>query len=272
MSRHGSDPKLAPPFSPWLAPVAVFLGVAAMALAVRPAARLGLRPAIVLSELALVAPGLLLAFLATRGRSLGDALSGLSRTGIVLSALVGATAWAGSLGLMGLQALVWEPPAGYLEAFLRLHQALRPSGPLDALASALTIAAAPALCEELLFRGLALPALAPRLGSAGAVVTSSLLFGLIHLDQIAGGVSFYRVPFAIAVGLVFGALRVRTGGLAACTIAHLTLNTITFAIVALLRPELAEETALGPGALASTGLFLAGAGATLALLRALQRR
>jgi membrane protease YdiL (CAAX protease family) len=272
MPQPGSVPKLAPPFSPWLAPLAVFLGVAAMAFVARPAARLGLRPAIVFSELALVAPGLLLALLATRGRTLRGGLTGLRAGGVALSVLVGATAWAGSLGLMGVQALFWEPPAGYLEAFLHLHEALRPRGPLDALASALTIAAAPAICEELLFRGLALPSLAARLGSTGAVVASSLLFGLIHLDQVASGVSLYRVPFAIGVGLVFGALRVRTGGLAACTIAHLTLNAITFATVALLRPELAAESALGPGALESALLFLAGTGATLALLRALSRR
>ena len=67
--------------------------------------------------------------------------------------------------------------------------------------SVLAIAVAPAVCEELLFRGLVLHSLLPLLRTAGAVAASALLFGLIHLDFSSGGATLYRVPFAIAVGV-----------------------------------------------------------------------
>ena len=59
------------------------------------------------------------------------------------------------------------------------------SGPrllfLDVVALALT----PALCEEALFRGLALPSLRPRLGTAGAVAVTALLFAGFHLLDLS---------------------------------------------------------------------------------------
>ena len=71
------------------------------------------------------------------------------------------------------------------------------------------------------------------LGACGAILASAGLFGLIHLDATGGAASAltaYRVPFALAVGLGLGLLRVRTGSLWPSLIAHATLNTITFAV------------------------------------------
>jgi membrane protease YdiL (CAAX protease family) len=135
--------------------------------------------------------------------------------------------WIGGLGLLQLQQLVWPPPPGYLELFRQLHDRLRPRDALEALTSVAAIALAPALCEELVYRGTLLPALL-RWGRGPAIVVSALAFGLMHFD----GAVLYRAPFACAVGLGLGALRVRSGSLLAPAIAHAVLNTLTFAVVA----------------------------------------
>ena len=82
------------------------------------------------------------------------------------------------------------------------------------------IALVPALCEEIVLRGVVLPSLRPALGAAGAVGASSLLFALIH--------DAYRMPFTFVVGMGLGVLRVRSGTLAPPALAHASLNTITF--------------------------------------------
>jgi membrane protease YdiL (CAAX protease family) len=229
MSSLRSAPPDAPALHPIAAVAAVVLGMAAMTAAAPLAARLGLRPALALSELALLLPGLALASLATPPVTRALALRRAARPTLLTAVAAGATLWLASLGLMELQSAVWPPPPGYLEAFRRLHEALRPHGPLDALLSVLAIAVAPAACEEALFRGLVLPALLRPLGVAGACAASAALFGLIHLDSAAGALSLYRVPFAFAVGLGLAAVRLRSGSLWPALIAHATLNTITFA-------------------------------------------
>jgi len=230
-----------------------------------PAARLGLRPALVIGEIALVAPGLFLAALLRRPLMETLALEAPLRQVSLLSLGTGATLWLASLGLFEVQYSLWAPPHGYLEAFQRLHEALRPSGPVDALVSLLAIAAAPAVCEELLFRGLVLPAFLRPLGAWGAACVSALLFGLIHLDFAGGGLSLYRVPFAAVVGLGLAALRLRAGTLGPAILAHAALNAITFAAA-----PFTDDPSQGlPDPRPGLGLLLFGAGgaATAGLLR-----
>ena len=74
------------------------------------------------------------------------------------------------------------PGPEYLELFRRLHAALAPSGPLDGLVSLAVIAVLPALCEELVMRGVLLPSLARALPAAGAVIVSAALFAAMHGD------------------------------------------------------------------------------------------
>ena len=233
-----------------------------------PAAGLGLRPALVLSELALVAPGLILAALLRRPLMETLALEAPLRQVSLLSLGFGATLWLASLGLFEVQYSLWSPPPGYLEAFQRLHEALRPHGPADALVSLLAIAIAPAACEEVLFRGLVLPAFLRPLGAWGAACASALLFGLIHLDFASGGLSLYRVPFAAVVGLGLAALRLRAGALGPAILAHAALNAITFGAA-----PFADDPSQGlPDPRPALGLllFAAGAAATLGLLRRFQ--
>jgi sodium transport system permease protein len=228
------------------------------------AGRLGTRPALVLSEAALVLPGI--ALLALLARPLAEALA-LRPVGgrlALLAVLCGGSLWALSLGIFQLQYVVWPPPEGYLEGFRRLHEALRPTGPMDALVSIAAIAIIPAACEEALFRGVVLGALVP-LGRAAAVVASAVLFGLIHLDLSATGVpAFYRTPFAIVVGSMLAALRLRTASLIPAVLAHATLNFITFTVA----PWVDDPGAGAPPAqpLLGAALLFGGGAMTLGLL------
>jgi len=255
-----------------LGPVAVVLGLVAMYACAGVAAPLvGLRPLLIVSEAALVVPGLIL--LAGFGIPFRDglALGRVDRRRVILSIAAGASLWAASLGLLELQYVVWQPPPGYLEAFRRLHEALRPADPFDALFSVAAIALAPALCEELLFRGIVLPSFLRALGPAGAVAGSAALFGLIHLDFTQPGVPvLYRVPFAFAVGVGFGALRLLTGALPPVILAHATLNTITLLATPLVDDP--SQPMPDPKPLVGVALLLAGSALTGLSLRKSQRR
>jgi sodium transport system permease protein len=254
-----------------LAPIAVLLGVAAMRLGLGALAGLGLglRATLLVSELLLVVPALALLALVNAPFSEALALRPLPARTAALALCAGITLWGASLGLFALQYLAWPPPDGYLEAFRQLHDALRPAGAADALVSIIAIALVPALCEETLFRGAVLGSLRAAMPAAPAVGLQALLFAMIHIDVTPGGsAGGYRVPFAFAVGLALGALRLRTGSLAAPALAHGLLNAVTFLVV-LLADDPARES--DPGPVLGLSLFLAGTAGTLLLLRALPR-
>ncbi|HEY7413247.1 MAG TPA: CPBP family intramembrane glutamic endopeptidase [Vicinamibacteria bacterium] len=243
-----------------VAVAAVVVGLLAMQVVTVLVVPRGLRLALAASEITLVLPGLLaaVAFGLPLARSLG--LLPLERRAALLVCAAGATLWAFSLGLFELQYAVWAPPPGYLEAFQRLHEALRPAGPADALVSVAAIALLPALAEETLVRGLVLPALLARTGAAAAVVVSAALFAFIHLDP-------YRTPFTLVLGLALGWLRIRTGTLTACVVAHALLNTITFVAA-----PLTDDPSAGlppPQPLLGATLFVLGGAASAWVMRLL---
>jgi membrane protease YdiL (CAAX protease family) len=81
------------------------------------------------------------------------------------------------------------------------------------------------IAEELCFRGLAFAAIARRAHRRGrsavpwAVIGSSLLFALIHLEPV-------RFPVLLTIGLVLGWVRARTGRLGAPIVAHVVNNSL----------------------------------------------
>jgi membrane protease YdiL (CAAX protease family) len=160
---------------------------------------------------------------------------------------------------MEMQSLVAPPPERYLEAFRALHEALTPDGPLDMLLSLAVIAVLPGLCEELVVRGVLLPSLLPSLGPARAVGVSALLFAAMHGDP-------YRFLFTLAIGLLLGALRLRTGSLWPSILAHVTLNALTFAIAPLVDDPTRPYS---PQPLLGLACLAAGAAVAVPLLRAL---
>jgi membrane protease YdiL (CAAX protease family) len=237
-----------------MAPVVLGAGLAAMRYGSRSAFAMGFRPALLVLELALALPGVLI--LAAFGVPLKSGL-GLrpisSRTALLVAAMA-VSLWVASLGLLEVQYTFWGPPPGYLEEFQRLHEMLRPENPADALLSVAAIAAVPALCEEVLLRGIVLPSLLPALGPVGAVAVSAGLFALIH-DP-------YRWAFAFSLGLALGVLRVRTGSLLAPVLAHAIVNTITFVAA----PFTDDPTGGLPEARPMLGLTLLAVGAGLTFL------
>jgi len=247
------------------------LGVMAMGvpvyLSARAAARgyvIGLRPLLMASELLLIVPALLALVLLGRPLLASLGLRPVDRGAVVVALAAGAGLWAASLGLLEVQSVFWPPSEAFLEMFRQLHKALRPRDALDAAFSVAAIAIFPATCEEILFRGVVLPALARPLGAIGAVLTSALMFGLIHLDAAGDGAAFTRIPFAILVGVGLGLLRVWTGSLLPPILAHAVLNTITFATVVV--TGVGEETETADAVLGSA-LLVGGVVLTAIALR-----
>ncbi|WP_133273268.1 CPBP family intramembrane glutamic endopeptidase [Hymenobacter radiodurans] len=77
------------------------------------------------------------------------------------------------------------------------------------------------ILEELLFRGLLLPGLLKNYSPRKAIVQSSLLFGIIHLNPA-------QVVSAFLLGLFLGWLYYRTHSLAACIVVHFLNNAVAW--------------------------------------------
>jgi membrane protease YdiL (CAAX protease family) len=261
MSPSGSvSPR---PFPVPIALVLTVLGVTAMLaspfLAQRLHPALGLRAIVALGTTLLALPALaaLVAVPAAGRAALGSGLFA-GRTA-VLALLLGAALWVGSIGLMEMQSLLFPPSAETLDFFRRLHKALAPSSLLDGFVSLAVIALLPALCEELVIRGVLLPSLAARIAPAQAVALTAAVFALIHFDPI-------RFLFTFVLGLVLGALRLRTGSLWPSVVVHLTLNTLTFLIAPLVDDP---GQAYTPQPALGVACLVAGGAAAWPLLRAL---
>ena len=248
-----------------MALTATLAGVAAMmmgAVVLATSNALGLRAQIAAGSVLLALPTLAILLLLRRHtwRETLRLSSPAPRT-VALSALLGGALWVLSIGLMELQSLIWPPPPEYLELFRAIHRALKPSGALDALVSIAVIAIGPGVLEEVVVRGLLLPSLVGRLGPAWAILASAFLFAAMHVDP-------YRFLFTFTIGLILGALRLRTGSLWPPIVAHVTLNTLTFLIVPLVDDP--TQTTYTPQPLLGVAALLAGTAVALPLLKALR--
>lgn len=86
------------------------------------------------------------------------------------------------------------------------------------IASLLTLAVVAPVVEELLFRGIILRGFASRYSHTKAILVSSLIFCLYHLNP-------YQFFSAFAVGLILGWIFVRTGSLWPCVVGHALYNS-----------------------------------------------
>ena len=75
------------------------------------------------------------------------------------------------------------------------------------------------LLEELLFRGAIQGELARRCSPWKAIIISSLIFGVIHLNPA-------QIPFAFLLGILFGWLYYRTGSLLPGIVGHVLNNSV----------------------------------------------
>jgi membrane protease YdiL (CAAX protease family) len=191
-----------------------------------------LRLVLIISEIALALPALLVAVLLANHLPELYRFSPLSSAAALKTVALGLAFWGLSLGVFEAQYVFVKPPLEYLQQFQGLHETLRPHRALGWVFSIAAIAVAPAVCEEMLFRGLLTPVFRRAMGSTLAIVLSAALFGVIHVDGMRDGTSvYYRVPFAFVLGILLGKLRLDTASLWPSIIAHATLNATTFLVV-----------------------------------------
>lgn len=101
------------------------------------------------------------------------------------------------------------------------------NNPLDVFICVIMTAVLPAILEEWAFRGVLLKNMLPY-GRGGAIVISSILFGLAHIDPP-------RIIFATAFGLVLGLCYEYTGSLLVPMTIHFINNAIS--VMGTLMPE-----------------------------------
>ncbi|MCB9556650.1 MAG: CPBP family intramembrane metalloprotease [Deltaproteobacteria bacterium] len=87
----------------------------------------------------------------------------------------------------------------------------------------LALAISPAICEELLFRGVILSASRQALSTRSAVLLNGVLFGLFHM-------SAYRFFPTMLLGMLLALFVVRSGSILPAMLFHLLNNAITLAV------------------------------------------
>ncbi|MCA6572206.1 MAG: lysostaphin resistance A-like protein [Pseudanabaena sp.] len=122
------------------------------------------------------------------------------------------------LGVALLSSLIYEIWESYrLAAQEYLEMVLRPLELIDLIWLGLL----PGLSEEMLFRGVALPAL----GMNGiALIITSVVFGVLHM---ASAKHMSYTVWAIAVGMMLGAVTMYTGNLLSAIMAHVLTNALS---------------------------------------------
>jgi len=81
--------------------------------------------------------------------------------------------------------------------------------------------------EEVLFRGLLFPALTRLVGAVLSLVVTSVLFGAIHAEQLAG--AWIQIACIVVVGAALTVVRWHYRSLAASTLVHVGYNSALFA-------------------------------------------
>lgn len=126
--------------------------------------------------------------------------------------------WFQAIAFASDAAVLWLVPKDLVDSYLRLFH---PAGPSEwAALATVAILLAPAL-EELLFRGLLLAAIKRRFGIRAAVVSTTLLFALIHAKPL-------QVAAALPLGVMLAAYVARGGSLYVTMTAHMLGNAFSF--------------------------------------------
>ncbi|MDD5087687.1 MAG: ABC transporter permease subunit [bacterium] len=128
------------------------------------------------------------------------------------------SAWLVSLELAALMNMVMPFPEELLGKFDDFFAGINRLSPLAGL---LLLAVLPAVCEEMLARGLLLRSFLPRFGVSGAVIFSAIAFGLLHLD-------LYRLLPTTLLGAVLGWIAVWSGSILPAMFAHALNNALIY--------------------------------------------
>lgn len=122
------------------------------------------------------------------------------------------------LGITGLSAIAYYLWPGYRKsADLYLQMVLQPLTWPDLIWMGLL----PGLSEELLFRGVMLPAIGL---NANGVVFSSLCFGVLHLSSLQ---QWQYVVWATCIGFILGGSALYSGNLLVPITAHIITNLVS---------------------------------------------
>ena len=150
---------------------------------------------------------------------------------VIAAVLIGCTAW-----LVNVRIVQLFP---FEEGQLKSLNAVVDQPPL--VVALLAIAAVPAVCEELLFRGAVQRALTTRLFPIAAVVLTALLFSGYHMSLI-------QLLPTFTLGLLLGALAHRADSVVPAMIAHFLNNTMAILVARRQPAVLAETIAAHPNA------------------------
>ena len=229
-----------------------------------------LRLILIFAEMALALPALLVSLLLAKNIPELYRFSPVSPLAALKTVVLGLAFWGLSLGVFEAQYIFVKPPLEYLQQFQGLHETLRPHRALGWVFSIAAIAVAPAICEEMLFRGLLTPVFQRAAGATFAIVASSALFGAIHIDSMRDGTAvYYRVPFAFFLGILLAKLRLDADSLWPPMIAHATLNATTFLVVIFV--EEPKGTLPDPQPLVAVAMLLLGSAVAMAVMKQIRR-
>ncbi|MGE0872582.1 MAG: CPBP family glutamic-type intramembrane protease [Kofleriaceae bacterium] len=132
---------------------------------------------------------------------------------MIAAVLIGCSAW-----LLNLQLVRLFPITEHTHGAL-LNAVIQP--PL--IWTLIVVAGLPAICEEVLFRGVLTRGLATRFSAPVAVIISSVVFGLYHMSVV----QFFST---FTLGLALGALTLRSGSIVPGMVTHL-INNATAVLV-----------------------------------------
>lgn len=141
-----------------------------------------------------------------------------------------------ALGLVfGVGGLVISVPAAFVYVWVVGSDAstavgdvfggVRTSLPIAVIVFLVVVLVAP-LCEEVVYRGMLWGALERRWGRWAALVVSTIVFALAHLE-------FTRFPLLLVVAIPIGLARLYSGGLLASIVAHQVTNVLPGIVLAL---------------------------------------
>ena len=149
--------------------------------------------------------------------------------GVLAAILIGVSGWA---AVGGIVIRLLPPPESLVKALEKIVLLEDDQSPL--WLALLVIAVTPAICEEMLFRGLILTGLR-RLGPWAALLISSALFAIAHA-------SIYRLLPTFCLGLFLGFIVLRTGSIFCSMIIHALNNGL--AVTLARTPSLAKDFGL----------------------------
>lgn len=111
-----------------------------------------------------------------------------------------------------------------IDLFMELFEKMRPGmNEIPLWVKLVCLAAAPAICEELTFRGFLLSAFKARFHAAVAIIATSVLFGLFHIF-VGNILMFERMIPSTFLGLLLGLICIRTGSIYPGMLLHVIHN------------------------------------------------